>query len=90
VAGGCVADAGADLRDGEVCLGEQILGARGAQSRQIGVRRCARQFLEEAREVEGREIGCGGNLFQGKVTIQVRVHQFDGSTNAPVNKSDAR
>src|SRR5207248_1765501 len=58
--------------------------------REVGVRRRARQFFEEAREVEGREVRGVGDLFEREVALHVRVHQLDGEAYAPVNESGAR
>src|SRR2546423_8475837 len=90
VAGTHVADARADFGDGEVCLGQKRLRARGAQRGEVGVRGRARQFFEEAREVEGREVRGVGDLFEREVALHVRVHQLDGEAYASVNESGAR
>src|SRR5947209_6544577 len=82
VAGTHVADARADFGDGEVCLGQKRLRARGAQRGEVGVRGRARQFFEEAREVEGREVRGVGDLFEREVALHVRVHQLDGEAYA--------
>jgi len=32
----------------------------------------------------------GGNLFERKVAVEMRAHEFDGAANATVHESDAR
>ena len=90
MAGTHVADARPDFRDGEVCLGKERLGARGAESGEVGVRRRAGQLFEEAREVEGREVSRGGDLFEREIAVHVRVHQLDGEAYAAVYEAGAR
>ncbi len=89
VAGVGVTDALADDSDGQISGSEQDSGAVEAQSGEVGVGRCARDFFEEAREVKRREVGGGGQFFKREVFSETRVHQFDGAAHAAIHQPDA-